>query len=73
MKYSECSVLLGAEVFAFSEAIVTLPDTEGNITLLVEASVENFRELLNSELPFLKTDTDLYKFEVLFSTIIRLR
>ena len=73
MKYVECSVLLGAEVFTFSEVAVTLPNSGGSVTIWVEATVENFRELLNSELSFVKTDTDLYQFEVLFSAIIRLR
>lgn len=73
MKYSECVVLLGAELFTFSEVTITLPNNDGNVTIFVETSVENFRELLNSELSFLKTDTDFYQFEVLFSAIIRLR
>lgn len=70
--YKKVSLLLGAEVYNFTDANITVPTTDGNVNIEVSATRENFKELVLSELSF-SLEEDCYTFEVLFSAIIRLQ
>lgn len=70
--YKKIALLLGAEVYNFTDANITVPTTEGNVNIEVSATRDNFKELVLSELSF-SQEEGYYSFEVLFSAIVRLQ
>ena len=71
MEYKKSALLLGAEVFEFTKTVVGFPSSDNTVLVKVETSVDNFSELLKTELPF-QMNGDFYEFEILFSAIIKL-
>lgn len=70
--YSKVSLLLGAEVFSLYNKVSICLVGDDCVLISCEACIENFTELLNTELPFEKAGDDLYQVEVLFSSIVKL-
>lgn len=71
MEYKKSALLLGAEVFEFSKTTVSLPSSDNTVRVGFEPTVDNFTELLKTELPFTMID-GFYSVEVLFTAIMKL-